>query len=87
MAKSAKEKLDEYLGECRETTDAINEFIDNSADNYKGYAYAAGALSVVLQDAIAQLPKAKRTEMRERLYGMAQQQKNEILVKTIKDTA
>lgn len=84
--KSAQQKFNEYLDECRETSDAVNQFINFSADNYKGYAYAAGALSTVLQDVIAELPKARRAEIRERLYRMAQDQKNELLAKTIKDT-
>lgn len=84
MAKSAQEKFNEYLNESAETTDAVNEFVNSSYENYQGYAHAAGALSVILQNTIAKLPRAKRAEIRGQLYGLAQEQKNQILVKKLK---
>lgn len=88
MPKSAQEKFNEYLNEYAETTDAVNEFINSSVENRDGsYAYAAGALSTMLQEAVSYLPKAKRSEFRERLYKLAQQHKDEFLVKTIKKAA
>lgn len=88
MPKSAQERFNDYLKEYTETTDAVNEFINSSVKNYNGsYAYATGALSTILQDAISNLPKAKRSEFRERLYSLAQKHKNEILVKTLKKAA
>jgi len=85
MAKSAQDKFNEYLDECRETSDAVREFVNVSADNYKGYAYAAGALQIIVSDLIAELPKARRAELREQFYRMAQKQKNELLLKTVKE--
>lgn len=86
MRKTAQQKFNEYLDECRETTQAVNEFIDRSQENHKNYAYATGALSTIVQEIIAQLPKAKRAEYRQRFQVLAQGQKNELLAKTIKDS-
>jgi len=88
MAKSAQSKFDEYLNECRETNDAINEFVKASYDNNgQTYSYAAGYLESMIKDLITYLPKAKRAEIRNRFYDLAQKQKNELLLKTIKETA
>ena len=85
MPKSAQEKFNEYLAESRETRDAINELEKASRENNDGsYAYACGVYSVLLGDIIAELPKARRAEIREQLLRSAQKQKNELLAKTIK---
>ncbi len=87
MPKSAQQKFNEYLDECRQTRDAINEVEKSSRDNHDGsYAYACGVFSVLLGDVISELPKARRAELRERLLRTAQTQKNELLAKTIKDS-
>lgn len=85
MAKSAQDKFNEYLDESRETRDAINEVERNSRDNYGDYAFACGVFSMMLARTIGELPKAKRAEFRNELYGIAQKQKNEMLMKTIKE--
>jgi hypothetical protein len=87
MAKSAAQKWDEYLGECRETSEAVSEFVKAAHDNYGNYSYAAGYLESMIKDVINQLPKAKRVEMRNRFDALAQTQRNELLLKTIKETA
>jgi hypothetical protein len=87
MAKTAQQKFNEYLDECRETTDAVNEFVNRSFDNHKNYAYSSGAMSVMLSQLIQELPRTKREYWRERLHRSAQQQKNEYLMKTIKEAA
>ena len=85
VGKSAQEKFNEYLQECHETTDAVNEAIGAMVENYGGScAYAAGHLSQLLQEAIGNLPRAKRAEFRARLYKTAQRQKDEFLIKTLK---
>lgn len=84
MPKSAQQKFNEYLDECRETNDAVNQFVNASFENYKNYAYAAGSLATIVNDLIRELPKAKRAEMRDRFYSMADKQKHEFLIKTIK---
>lgn len=86
MAKSAREKFDEYLSECRETSDAVNEFLNCSYEHYKSYAHAAGSLCTIVQEVIRELPKAKRVEFRERFYSMAKKQKEEHLIKILKET-
>ena len=87
MAKSASQKWEEYLSENQETGSAINEFTKASFDNYGNYAYAAGYLESMIRDLINQLPKAKRAEVRNRFLALAQTQKNELLLKTIKEAA
>jgi hypothetical protein len=85
--KTAQEKFNEYLDESRETNDAINEFVKASYDNNdRNYSYAAGYLESVIKEVISELPKARRAEIRNRFYSVAQKQKNELLVKTIKET-
>ena len=81
-------KMQAYLEECRETRDAINEVEKHSRENYDGsYAYACGLFSSILGDVISELPKARRAALRDQLYRHAQQQKNELLIKKIKDPA
>jgi hypothetical protein len=87
MAKTAQDKFNAYLEEFRETSDVINDFVDSSNDNYKSYAYAAGALSVIVKELIAEMPQARRAKLRDRFRRMAQDQKNEILIKLIKQPA
>jgi len=85
MAKSAQQKFNEYLDECRETNDAINEFVNASYENNdRNYGYAAGYLESMIKEVITQLPKAKRAEIRKRFSDMAQKQRNEHLLKSIK---
>ncbi len=87
MPKSAQQKWNEYLDESRETMNAINELTNSTNELYDGYAFAAGFLGMTLADAIAQLPKAKRAEFRDRLLRKAELAKQEYLLKTIKETA
>jgi hypothetical protein len=87
MAKSAQQKWNEYLDESRETMAAINEVSNRTNELYEGYAFAAGFLGMTLADAIAELPKAKRAEFRERLLKQADKARNEFLLKAIKETA
>ena len=87
MPQSAQQKFSEYLEESRETHNAINEVESSSRENCDGsYAFACGVFSVMLGDTISMLPKAKRAELREHLYKVAQKQKNELLAKKIKDS-
>ncbi len=86
MPKSAQEKFNEYLDECRETRDAINELERAARENHDGsYAYACGVYSALLADVIGELPKKRRIEIREQLLRSAQKQKNELLTKMIKE--
>lgn len=86
MTKSAAQKWDEYLAECRETSAAINDFTVAAHENHGNYAYAAGYLESMIKEVILQLPKAKRVELRVRFSTLAQAQKNEHLMKQIKDS-
>ena len=86
MARSAQDKFNEYLAECRETRDAINEVEKAARENHEGsYAYACGVYSVLLGDIISELPKKRRAEIREQLLESAQRQKNQLLAKMIKE--
>jgi hypothetical protein len=88
MAKSAQSKFNEYLDECRETNNAVNEFVKASYENNdRSYSYAAGYLESMIKEVITELPKARRAEIRKRFLDMAQTQKNEQLIKSIKETA
>lgn len=86
--KSAQQKMNEYLEECRETRDSINQLESASREYHEGsYAYACGYFATLLGDIIAELPKARRAELREQLFREAQKQKNLHLAKTIKESA
>lgn len=87
MPKSAQQKFAEYLDESRETMDAVNEVVNRSNEFYDGYAFAAGYLGMMLKEVIMDLPKAKRAELRDRLFAKAQEIKNQQLAKTIKESA
>jgi hypothetical protein len=87
MARSAQDKFNEYLDECRETNDAVNEFVKASYENYnRTYSYTSGYLESMLKEVIIELPKARRAEIRKRFLDMAQTQKNELLIKTLKES-
>jgi hypothetical protein len=71
MRKSAQEKIQDFLEESRETRDAINELVNNTKQHFGDYGYAAGYLQSFLGDVIAELPRARRAEIRDRLYAKA----------------
>lgn len=85
MPKSAQQKFNEYLDECQQSHNVINELSNRTNDLYGGYAYAAGFLGMTLADAISELPKAKRAEFRERILKAAEKARNEYLLKIIKE--
>ncbi len=87
MPKSAQQKFNEYLDECRTTSDAVSELTNATNEYYNGYAFAAGFLGMELANAIGMLPKAKREEFRARLIRKAEETRHKILIETIKDTA
>jgi len=85
MAKSAQQKFDEYLAECRETSQSINDMVQSSYDLYGNYAYSAGYLQSLLAEVIDQLPKAKREGLRNQLRRQAQNDKNAQLANTLRE--
>jgi hypothetical protein len=85
MAKSAQIKFDEYLAECRETSQSINEMVQSSYELYGNYAYSAGYLQSLLAEVIDQLPKAKREGLRNQLRRQAQNDKNAQLANTLRE--
>jgi hypothetical protein len=85
MAKSAQQKFDAYLAECRETSQSINDMVQSSYDLYGNYAYAAGYLQSMLAEVIDQLPKAKRDGLRNQLRRQAQNDKNATLANKLKE--
>ena len=87
MPKSAQQRFNEYLAECQANTDAVNELVNQSFDRHRNYAHAAGVLCVILQEAMQGLPRARRAEIRERLYKVALDQKRAYLVDTLKQEA
>jgi hypothetical protein len=87
--KTAQQKFDEYLDECRETRQALGAFEKAVHEKYdgSGYAHIAGYMMTQLQDAITHLPKAKRAEFRETFLRAAKKFEQEHLLKTIKEAA
>ena len=83
MAKSAQQRFNEYLDECRETSNAVRSLVDRSYDVNSNYAYAAGFLSTMLQEAIAELPKARREDFRRRLLRQAEKFQQEMVDKQV----
>lgn len=71
MPKSAQQKMNEFLDESRETRDALNEFITHTHEHFGSYSFTAGYLSTLLGDVIAELPRARRAELRNQLYRKA----------------
>ncbi len=84
MRKTAQQKFNEYLDECRETQNALNEVERTTRENYGDYAYACGVFSSLLSRTISELPKARRESYRQELLNIAQKQKNELLMKVLK---
>jgi hypothetical protein len=85
MTKSAQSKFNEYLDECRETSQSINDMVQSSYELYGNYAYAAGYLQSMLAEAIDQLPKAKREGLRNQLRRQAQNDKNAQLANKLRE--
>lgn len=67
----ARQTFDQYLAEFRQTQQAVNSMTDASYKNYGDFAYAAGYFGSMIADLVAQLPKAKRAEVREQLLRKA----------------
>jgi hypothetical protein len=89
MAKSAQQKFNEYLDECRETSDALNSFEKAVQAKYDGhgYAYIAGYFMMQFKEAVSELPKKRRAEIRERFLREAKKFEQETLLKQIKESA
>ncbi len=85
--KSAQQKFNEYINESQSTMAVINEVTESTLERYGSYSFAAGALGMILADAIGHLPKAKRAEFRSRLAKISDKARHEILLNMIKDTA
>ena len=71
MAKSAQDKFNEFLAESRETSQAVGELMSASYNLYGNYAYAAGFLESMVKDLVAELPKARRAEVRRQFQERA----------------
>lgn len=87
MAKTFDQRFQEQVAERRETADAVREFTDQSYQLYGSFSHAAGALGVILEDAIAGLPRARRVQMRERLYRLATEISRQRMVDQLKAVA
>ena len=64
------------IDEMVETQDAVSEFVNTSFEVYGSYSHAAGFLQVMLEEAVHELPKARRAYYRERLYKFALDQRS-----------
>lgn len=83
----ARQTFDQYLAEFRETQQAINAMSDTTHKLYGDYAYAAGYFGSMIADLVAQLPKAKRAEVRAQLLKTADKHQQEFLLKAMKEAA
>jgi len=83
----ARQTFDQYLAEFRETQQAINAMSDSTHKLYGDYAYAAGYFGSMIADLVAQLPKAKRAEVRAQLLKTADKHQQEFLLKAMKEAA
>ena len=89
MPKSAQQKFNEYLEECAETGNALTAFeraVQDKYDNH-GYAYIAGYMMMQFREAVSELPKARRAEIRERFLREAKRFEQENLLNKIKEGA
>lgn len=89
MAKSAQQKFNEYLAECDATRDAVKQFEQAVHAKYdgSGYAYLAGYFMMQMQEAISELPKAKRQEFRDKFLREAKRFEQENLVRVLSKEA
>ena len=69
MAKSAAEKLQDFMNECHGTRALLKEFVDVSKARSGDYGYAAGYLESMVVDILMELPKARRVAFREQLHN------------------
>ena len=83
----ARQTFNQYLEEFRETQQAINAMSDSTHKLYGDYAYAAGYFGSMIADLVAQLPKAKRAEVRAQLLKTADKHQQEFLLKAMKEAA
>ena len=91
MPKSAQQRFNEYLDECKETTDCL-QALDRAAqlrygDRGNHYAYTSGYFFMQLSDAVNRLPKRQRAEFRDTFRRAAEKLEQEALINTIKDAA
>lgn len=66
------------IDEMCETQDAVSELVDASFEVYGSYSHAAGVLQVMLEEAVHELPKTRRSYYREQLYRLALDQKKQL---------
>jgi len=86
MRKSAQDKWDKVLSEYRETQQAITEMVTDSRVCHGDYSYACGYLQSLTAELIGKLSKADREYYRAQLLRQAGNHRNEILLKTIKES-
>lgn len=70
-------KIGRVFNEVEETRHAIKEMITRSVErNHGSHVQACDVLASIAEDLIAQLPKMKRSHVRECLYKIALKQKD-----------
>lgn len=65
--KSAREKLLEFIVEQDLTRETIRKFVEKTAGESRDYDFTSGYLESLLIDAIMNLPRKTREEMRDKL--------------------
>ena len=79
MAKSAQQKFNEFLDESRETSQAVTALMSAGYEVYGNYAYSAGYLESLVKEVIAELPRARRAEIRSQLLKGAEKIRKELV--------
>lgn len=79
----------QYLEECSQMSDALGAFEKSVQAKYDGhgYPYIAGYFMMQFREAVMELPRARREEIKARFLKEAQKFDNEVLLKTIKESA
>jgi hypothetical protein len=86
--KSAQQKFNEYLAECDETREAVKQFEKAVQEKYNGsgYAYIAGYFMMQMLNAVSELPKKRRAEIREQFLRETKKFEQENLINKIKES-
>ena len=78
----------QYLEECSQMFDALNDFEKAVQAKYDGhgYPYVAGYMMMQFREAVMELPRARREQFKAQFLKEATRFEQEHLMKTIKES-
>jgi hypothetical protein len=81
--------FNQYLEECSQMGDALNDFEKAVQAKYDGhgYPYIAGYMMMQFREAVMELPRARREQFKAQFQKEAKRFEQEHLMKTIKESA